>query len=123
MVDDNVDAVQTLAMLLQIDGFRVTVNVDRLAASEKVKEDKENPEIFIFDIGLPDMDGTELAQKLRDLPHLQSTKIIALTGYGQANDKARSLAAGFDYHLVKPVDFAQLQALLAEIEQESGAQT
>jgi signal transduction histidine kinase/CheY-like chemotaxis protein len=123
LVDDNIDAVQTLAVLLQMDGFRVTVSVDGLSALEKVKEDKENPEIFILDIGLPDMEGTELAQKLRDIPHLQSTKIIALTGYGQANDKARSLAAGFDYHLVKPVDFAQLQALIAEIEQELGAQT
>ena len=118
LVDDNADAVQTLAMLLQMDGFQVAVSVDGLSTLAQVKEDKDNPEIFILDIGLPDMDGTELARKLRDLPHLQSAKIIALTGYGQANDKARSLAAGFDYHLVKPVDYEHLKALLSEIEQD-----
>jgi CheY-like chemotaxis protein len=64
------------------------------------------------------MDGTELAQKLREMPHLQNTKMVALTGYGQASDKARSLAAGFDYHLVKPVDYESLKALLSEIQQD-----
>jgi CheY-like chemotaxis protein len=77
--------------------------------------------MFILDIGLPDMDGTELAKKLRAMPHLQNTKMIALTGYGQASDKARSYAAGFDYHLVKPVDYEQLKALLSEIEHELNA--
>ncbi len=118
LVDDNVDAAQTLAMLLQMDGFQVAVSFDGLSTLKQFKDDKDSPEIFILDIGLPDMDGTELAQKLRDMPHLQNTKMIALTGYGQASDKARSLAAGFDYHLVKPVDYEHLKALLSEIEQD-----
>jgi CheY-like chemotaxis protein len=89
-----------------------------LSTLAKVKESKDSPAIFIFDIGLPDMDGTELAQKLREMPHLQNTKMVALTGYGQASDKARSLAAGFDYHLVKPVDYENLKALLSEIQED-----
>jgi signal transduction histidine kinase/ActR/RegA family two-component response regulator len=121
LVDDNVDAVQTLSMLLQLDGFQVAVSFDGLSTLDQVKADGDNPDIFILDIGLPDMDGTELARQLRDKPHLQSSKIIALTGYGQASDKARSLAAGFDYHLVKPVDYEQLKALLAEIEEDLDA--
>jgi signal transduction histidine kinase/CheY-like chemotaxis protein len=118
LVDDNVDAAQTLAMLLQLDGFQVAVNYDGLSTLQHVKEDTNSPAIFILDIGLPDMDGTELAHKLREFPHLISTKMIALTGYGQASDKARSLAAGFDYHLVKPVDYEHLKTLLAEIEND-----
>jgi CheY-like chemotaxis protein len=118
LVDDNVDAAQTLAMLLQMDGFQVAISFDGLSTLAKVKESKDSPAIFIFDIGLPDMDGTELAQKLREMPHLQNTKMVALTGYGQASDKARSLAVGFDYHLVKPVDYENLKALLSEIQQD-----
>lgn len=118
LVDDNIDAAQTLAMLLQMDGFQVALSFDGLSTLAKVIESKESPAIFILDIGLPDMDGTELAQKLREMPHLQNTKMVALTGYGQASDKARSLAAGFDYHLVKPVDYESLKALLSEIQQD-----
>ena len=121
LVDDNVDAAQTLAMLLQMDGFEVTVSFDGLSTLALAQKDHDSPDIFILDIGLPDMDGTELAQKLREFPHLLSTKMIALTGYGQASDKARSLAAGFDYHLVKPVDYGHLKALLAEIEEDLNA--
>jgi signal transduction histidine kinase/CheY-like chemotaxis protein len=118
LVDDNVDAAQTLAILLQMDGFQVAISFDGLSTLAKVKESKDSPAIFILDIGLPDMDGTELAQKLREMPHLQNTKMVALTGYGQASDKARSLAAGFDYHLVKPVDYENLKALLSEIQED-----
>jgi CheY-like chemotaxis protein len=118
VVDDNVDAAQTLGMLLQMDGYSVSVSFDGLSTLEKFKDDGDSPDIFILDIGLPDMDGTELAQKLRAFPNLQQTIMIALTGYGQASDKARSFAAGFDYHLVKPVDYDHLKALLAEIEDD-----
>ena len=118
VVDDNVDAAQTLGMLLQMEGYPVSVSFDGLSTLEKFKSGGDSPDIFILDIGLPDMDGTELAQKLRAYPSLQQTIMIALTGYGQASDKARSLAAGFDYHLVKPVDYDHLKALLAEIEDD-----
>ena len=118
VVDDNIDAAQTLAMLLQMDGYAVSVSFDGLSTLQQFEGDADSPDIFILDIGLPDMDGTELAQKLRELPQFQHTKMMALTGYGQASDRARSLAAGFDYHLVKPVDYEQLRALLAEIEDD-----
>lgn len=96
----------------------MAVSFDGLSTLQQVQEELSQPAIFILDIGLPDMDGTELAQKLRKLPQLYNTKMIALTGYGQASDKARSLAAGFDHHLVKPVDYEQLKVLLAEIEDD-----
>ena len=115
LVDDNVEAAQTLAMLLQMDGFEVAVSFNGVSTLEQVQDETNRSDIFILDIGLPDMDGTELVQKLRDFPHLKNTKMIALTGYGQASDKARSIAAGFDYHLVKPVDYAHLKALLLDI--------
>lgn len=118
VVDDNVDAGQTLAMLLQMDGYQVTVSVDGLSTLQQFKDPDHCPDLFILDIGLPDMDGTELAQKLREFSHLSHTPMMALTGYGQASDKARSLAAGFNYHLVKPVDSERLKALLTEIEED-----
>jgi CheY-like chemotaxis protein len=116
VVDDNVDAGQTLAMLLKMDDHQVTVSVDGLSTLQQFKDTQECPDLFILDIGLPDMDGTELAQKLRDYPHLLNAQMMALTGYGQASDKARSLAAGFNFHLVKPVDYGHLQELLSEID-------
>ena len=66
-------------------------------------------------IGLPDMDGNELARHLRALPHLASACLIAVTGYGQEQDRRNTAAAGFDYHFVKPVDMTKLSALLAEL--------
>lgn len=121
LVDDNVDAVQTMAMLLQMDDFQVAVSFDGVSTLQQVGEDKSQPDIFILDIGLPDMEGTELARRLRDIPHLKNTVMIALTGYGQSSDKARSLRAGFDYHLVKPLDYERLKALLSEIGQDLNA--
>ena len=118
VVDDNVDAGQTLGMLLKMDNYQVTVSVDGLSTLQQFKDTNDCPDLFILDIGLPDMDGTELAQKLREYPHLLNTQMIALTGYGQASDKARSLAAGFDFHLVKPVDYEHLKELLTEIEED-----
>ncbi|MDO9279984.1 MAG: ATP-binding protein [Polaromonas sp.] len=118
LVDDNVDAGQTLAMLLEMDGYQVTLSVDGLSTLQQFKDTDDCPDLFILDIGLPDMEGTELAQKLRDLPQLLNARMMALTGYGQASDKARSLAAGFNHHLVKPVDYAHLKELLADIEND-----
>ncbi len=116
VVDDNVDAGQTLAMLLNMNGYQVTVSVDGRSTLEQFKDPDRCPDLFILDIGLPDMDGTELAKKLLARPHLSHAHMMAMTGYGQASDKARSLAAGFNYHLVKPVDYEHLQELLSEIE-------
>jgi CheY-like chemotaxis protein len=120
LVDDNVDAAQTLAMLLEMDGYEVTVSYDGASTlakvAELVTEQVRMPDVFILDIGLPDMDGTDLSRRLRDIPEAGRATLIALTGYGQGADVARSLAAGFDHHLVKPVDYERLTKLLAQLQ-------
>ncbi len=113
VVDDNVDAAQTLATLLEMDGHHVSVSFDGQSTLDL--SPAHRPDVFILDIGLPDMDGTELAQRLRSRPDHQCVVLIALTGYGQASDRARSLAAGFDHHLVKPVNYNALCELLRQI--------
>jgi CheY-like chemotaxis protein len=77
------------------------------------------PDIVLLDIGLPEMDGYEVARELRAMS--SSVRLVALTGYGQAEDVQRALAAGFDAHLVKPVDFATLRQIIAEIPDSPGA--
>ncbi len=120
LVDDNEDAAQTLAMLLEMDGFEVGVSYNAAATLDKVAQlasdgsTERMPDVFILDIGLPDMDGTDLARRLRQIPCLGDATLIALTGYGQSGDMARSLAAGFNHHLVKPVDYERLTTLLAQ---------
>jgi CheY-like chemotaxis protein len=74
--------------------------------------EKERPDVLLLDIGLPGMDGYEVARRLRSTPGFADVKLIALTGYGQEADRQRSSLAGFDHHLVKPVDLEQLRALL-----------
>jgi CheY-like chemotaxis protein len=111
IVDDNVDAAASLAILLESQGHRVTVRDDALGALEQARIDP--PDAFILDIGLPDMDGYELARRLRADPRTGQALLIALTGYGQPHDRILSRAAGFDHHFVKPVDIAKLTAALA----------
>jgi PAS domain S-box-containing protein len=113
VVDDNVDAASMLSMLLEVDGHQVTTEYGSLAALERAK--LEAPQVCILDIGLPGMDGNELAQRLRTLPQTASAVLVAVTGYGQENDRRQTLAAGFDHHLVKPVDTEKLAAILAGI--------
>ncbi|MFC0254208.1 ATP-binding protein [Massilia consociata] len=113
IVDDNVDAAQSLAVLLRAQGHTVRVfedGVRTLAAS-----DIAGTQAFILDIGLPDMTGYELARRLRR-DHPEAT-FIALTGYGQARDRDLSRQAGFDHHLVKPVEFRALADILAQLPQ------
>ena len=110
LVDDNVDAAQTLAALLEAAGHVVqTVNDPRAAVAAAATQ---APDVFILDIGMPDIDGHALARQLRSQPALSGAVYIALTGYGQASDRASSRDAGFDHHLVKPVDAGQLLAVL-----------
>lgn len=110
IVDDNVDAAESLATLLKILGHRVTVMADPNSALKAAAQ--QAPAIFILDIGLPDMDGYELARRLRKRPETANALFIALTGYGQTNDKKLSEAAGFDYHFVKPIDIKELLEIL-----------
>jgi signal transduction histidine kinase len=110
IVDDNEDAAAMLTMYLESLGYRVRAVHDGPAALRAVA--LEPPQIALLDIGLPVMDGYELALQLRQLPEGAALRLIAVTGYGQATDRERSRAAGFDAHMVKPVDLEQLADLL-----------
>jgi signal transduction histidine kinase len=111
IVDDNQDAADALAMVLQIAGYEVSVQYSAADAIAHVKE--HAPTICLLDIGLPDMDGNELARTLRQLPQTTDALLVAVTGYGQQDDRDKSGAAGFDHHLVKPIDVDELIGLLA----------
>ena len=113
IVDDNVDAASTLAEVLALDGHRVETADDGAAALEAARAGPWDA--LILDIGLPDMTGYELAGRLREHPEAGSATFIALTGYGQVHDRVISRTAGFDHHLVKPADIAQLLDILAGI--------
>ena len=111
VVDDNADAAETLGMLLSVHGHEVSVfndPVSALAAAPRLR-----PDIAVLDIGLPVLDGYELAARLRALPGFENCRLIALSGYGQDADRVRSEAAGFERHLVKPITPEQV-ARLAE---------
>jgi signal transduction histidine kinase/CheY-like chemotaxis protein len=112
VVDDNIDAAQTLAQLLGLDGHTVRVAHDGPSALALAA--RETIDVFILDIGLPVMDGIELARRLRAMPSCAGAMLIALTGYGQTADRQRSAEARFDHHMVKPADPAVLQALLSK---------
>lgn len=113
VVDDNVDAATTIAMLLEMDGHTVSVAHSAEQALAIACSAVHNPpQAFLLDIGLPGMDGYELAQQLRALSVAASATLIALTGYGQPQDREKSEAAGFNHHLEKPVDLDRLMALL-----------
>jgi signal transduction histidine kinase/CheY-like chemotaxis protein len=104
LVDDNEDAAELLADLLRSRGCVVHVARDSAEALHKAAE--VVPDIALLDIGLPVMDGYELARRLRELPTWSRVRLVALTGYGQDNDRKRSIDAGFQVHLVKPIDAA-----------------
>ncbi|WP_449406103.1 response regulator [Massilia phosphatilytica] len=111
VVDDNVDAAQTVAMLLEVLGHETAVEYDPLQALASVRDHAFDA--FVLDIGLPGMDGHELARQIRTLPGAAGALFIALTGYGQQQDRDASRAAGFHYHFVKPADVDALAQALA----------
>ena len=113
VVDDNVDAASMLAMLLEASGHEVQVEHGPLQALERSRNDP--PQVFLLDIGLPEFDGNELARRLRAQPETADAVLIAVTGYGQENDRRYSMAAGFDHHLVKPLSTETLAAILAGV--------
>jgi PAS domain S-box-containing protein len=112
VVDDNRDAAQALKLLLETDGHEVRVAADGAGGLALARQYK--PEVALLDIGLPNMDGYELARRMREEPALEGTLLVAVTGYGQMHDRARASASGFNHHLVKPVEFSALQRLLRE---------
>jgi CheY-like chemotaxis protein/two-component sensor histidine kinase len=113
VVDDNVDAADLLAMFLETSGHKVVVQYSSADALETAAVEKYD--VFLLDIGLPDMDGNELARRLRMSSQSAHATLIAVTGYGQEYDKESSIAAGFDYYFVKPANPNLLVNLLAGI--------
>jgi CheY-like chemotaxis protein len=113
VVDDNIDAAQTMATLLRMGGHEADVVYDGESALRRAQA--MAPDVVFLDIGLPGMNGFQVVRELRARPQTSRAVVIALTGYGQASDRTRSLEAGFDYHLVKPVDVAAVQNLLVGI--------
>ena len=113
VVDDNEDAADSLATLLKAQGHGVSVEYTAMAALRRAT--REQPDAMLVDIGLPDMDGYQLAGLLRNQRETRTTVLIAATGYGQARDRERAREAGFAHHLVKPIDMAALVKILQTV--------
>jgi signal transduction histidine kinase/DNA-binding response OmpR family regulator len=111
VVDDYPSSAESLMRMLQLGGHDVRIARDGPGAVEEVRFGR--PEIVLLDIGLPGMDGYEVAQSIRALPDTEGLILIAMSGYGQEEDRRRSSEAGFNYHLTKPVDLAALFQLIA----------
>ena len=121
LVEDNVDAADSLTILLELLGHDVRVAYDGLAALDAVRAGV--PDVVLLDIGLPGLDGYEVARRIRELAGAERVVLIALTGYGRDEDRARTQAAGFDLHLVKPVDPDALEGVVARFAPEVRAAT
>jgi CheY-like chemotaxis protein len=114
VVDDNVDAAESIAMLLSLDGHDVRSVHDAQRALDLAAE--FGPDLVLLDIGLPGMDGYEVARRLRLRQDLTPLRLVAVTGYGQQEDRDRARDAGFDQHLVKPVEPDALNAVLGSVQ-------
>jgi CheY-like chemotaxis protein len=110
VVDDNVDSANSLAQLLRLDGNEVRTAYDGLRAVDEAAAFR--PDVVFLDIGLPRLNGYDTARRIRQQPGGAGVLLIALTGWGQDEDRRRSREAGFDHHLVKPVEPAELKNLL-----------
>ncbi len=113
VVDDNRDAADSLATLLRLQGHDVRVVHDGVAALEAAK--RFRPALIFLDLGMPRMDGYEVARRIRTTPGLEGTVLAALTGWGQQEDRRRTAEAGFDHHLVKPPEPKALERLLSDL--------
>jgi CheY-like chemotaxis protein len=113
VVDDNPDAAEAAGMLLRLLGHRVEILHDGPATLARAPLTR--PDVVLLDIGLPHMNGYDVARALRKHPSMRNTLLVACTGYGQDDDGRRAREAGFDRHLVKPVDRASLEAILATV--------
>jgi CheY-like chemotaxis protein len=111
VVDDNKDAATSLALMLELMGNEARAVHDGLEALETASTFR--PDVVLLDIGMPGLNGYDTARKIREQPWGRGTALIALTGWGQEEDRRKSQQAGLDHHLTKPVDPAQLEQLLA----------
>jgi len=110
VVEDNVDAARSTAFLMERYGFETSVALDGPAALQSVQENP--PDVVLLDLGLPGMDGYEVARQVREQSRGKNPFFIAVTGYGRPEDRQRSQEAGIDLHLLKPVDPERLHGLL-----------
>ncbi len=113
VVDDNVDAVQSLGDLLKAYGH--DVRTAHTGPTAVAAASDYNADVVLLDIGLPELDGYEVAKRIRQQPTHKNTVLVAMTGYGQESDRERSQAAGFNHHLVKPADFGKVLEILATV--------
>jgi PAS domain S-box-containing protein len=113
VVDDNVDTAESLAMLVKAAGHDVRTAHDGPVGLQAALDYR--PNVVLLDIGLPGLNGFEVAERIRRQPALQSVVLVAMTGYGQETDRQRSQEAGFAHHLVKPADFGKVQQILATV--------
>lgn len=111
VVDDSADAAECLALILETEGFRILTAHDGRSALDRVEQ--ERPDAVLLDLGLPDLDGVEVGRRIRARADGAAVLLVALSGHGGQDDVAATRAAGFDAHLVKPVDPARIVALLA----------
>ena len=114
VIDDNKDAAESMSMLFELWGYEVVCAFDGRAALETAV--KYRPDAVFLDIGLPGMDGYQIAERLRELPQGTRAVLVAITGYGQDEDRRRSREAGIDHHLVKPVSPEALHELLDSLD-------
>jgi CheY-like chemotaxis protein len=113
VVDDNADSADMLAALVEARGYLARAAHDGESALAHARDFM--PDVAFVDIGLPDIDGFEVARRLRAEPTLARIKLVALTGYGTDDDRAQTAEAGFDRHVVKPIDLATLDRVLGEL--------
>lgn len=113
VVDDNVDSAISMAMLLRMSGNETRIAHDGEAALQMA--DSFKPDLVLLDIGLPKLDGYEVARRIRSQPWGAGMQLVAVTGWGQDEDRRNSAQAGFDQHMVKPVDLETLEKLMARM--------
>jgi CheY-like chemotaxis protein len=113
VVEDNKPSAESMVMLLELYGHKVRVAENGRAALDAIA--RERPDLMLIDIGLPRMDGYELARRIRRQKAGRRLKLVALTGFGRDEDRQRALDAGFDVHLVKPVNIDELKRLIASV--------
>jgi CheY-like chemotaxis protein len=118
VVDDNADAANSLGRLLNLSGYEVRVAHNGVTALGEVPHFR--PRVVLLDLGMPGMDGLETAKEIRKLPDGTDLALIAVTGWGQGEDRQRTEKAGFIAHFVKPIKIAQLEALLSRITASAG---
>jgi CheY-like chemotaxis protein len=118
VVDDHRDSAESLAMVLRLSGHDVRTARDGRQAI--VEAEVYQPDLVLLDIGLPGLDGYEVARRLRATPLAGHFKLVALSGYTREEDRREAFSAGFDHYLIKPVDFDALQKLLATLESTTG---